>query len=85
VLVLTRKVNESITIGNRITVSVLEIRGNQVRLGINAPRETPVNRTEIFEAIARENIQASRPPLDLDQLQGSLPARPVGRRNQDQT
>jgi carbon storage regulator len=58
VLILTRKVEESITIGNHVTVSVLEVKGNQVKLGIEAPRDIPVNRTEIFESIIRENIRA---------------------------
>ena len=67
-LVLTRKVKESITIGNDITVTVLEIRGNQVRIGIEAPRSTTINRTEIFESIAQENIKASKLPLKMDRL-----------------
>ena len=71
-LILTRKVEESITIGNRITVSVLEVRGNQVKLGIEAPRDIPVNRTEIFESIIRENIRASKAPLDLERFPETL-------------
>ncbi len=67
-LVLTRKVKESITIGNNITVSVVEIRGNQVRLGIEAPRSTPVNRTEVYDSITRENIKAAEAPRDLGQF-----------------
>ncbi len=67
-LVLTRKVEESITIGSKITVSVLEIKGSQVRLGINAPRDIPVNRTEIYDSILRENIQASKAPQNLGEL-----------------
>ena len=65
-LVLTRKTEESIKIGNHITVTVLEIRGHQVKLGIEAPRETPVNRTEIYESIIQENIKASRAPRELN-------------------
>jgi len=68
VLVLTRKIRESITIGKNITVTVLEIKGNQVRLGIDAPKNTPVNRTEIYEMIVQENIRASRAPQDLDRF-----------------
>lgn len=67
-LVLTRKVEESITIGNHVTVSVLEIKGNQVKLGIKAPRDVPVYRTEIFESILNENINASETPMDLECL-----------------
>lgn len=71
-LVLTRKADESITIGNRITVTVLGIRGGQVRIGIDAPRDLPVNRTEIVETIARENLEAARSPMDLDDLNETL-------------
>lgn len=67
-LVLTRKTKESVTIGNEIQVTVLEVRGNQVRLGIKAPRNTPVNRTEIYDLIIQENIRASKAPQDLDRL-----------------
>ena len=67
-LVLTRKAKESVTIGNDIQVTVLEIRGNQVKLGINAPRNTPVNRTEIYDLIIQENIKASKAPQDLERL-----------------
>jgi carbon storage regulator len=68
VLVLTRKTRESITIGSDIQVTVLEVRGNQVKLGIQAPRNTPVNRTEIYEIIVQENIKASQSPANLDGL-----------------
>jgi carbon storage regulator len=58
-LVLTRKVNQSIVIGNDIEIVVIEIRGEQVRLGIRAPKSTSVHRKEIFEQIQKENIAAS--------------------------
>ena len=64
-LVLTRKVDESITVGTNITVTVLEIRGGQVRLGIEAPKEMPVHRTEVFRSIVNENIEAAKTPRDL--------------------
>ena len=67
-LVLTRKVKESITIGNDIQVTVLEVRGSQIKLGIKAPRNTPVYRTEIYELIIQENIRASKAPQDLERL-----------------
>jgi carbon storage regulator len=50
-LVLSRKKNESIIINNDITVTVVEIRGDKVRLGIVAPKEVPVHRQEVYEAI----------------------------------
>ncbi len=50
-LVLTRRINESIIIGNNITITVLSIQGNQVRIGIEAPRNIDVHREEIFEKI----------------------------------
>ena len=63
-LVLTRKVQESITIGHNIVVTVLEIRGNQIRIGVEAPKQTPVNRTEIYESIVEQNVKASEAPVD---------------------
>ena len=71
-LVLTRKVEESVTIGNHITISVLEVRGNQVKLGIKAPKDISVNRTEIYESIMEENIRASMAPQDLEKLPETL-------------
>jgi carbon storage regulator len=50
-LVLSRKKNESIVINNDVTVTVVEIRGDKVRLGIVAPKEVPVHRQEVFDAI----------------------------------
>lgn len=56
-LVLTREKNESIVISDNITVVVIEIRGDKVRLGIEAPKEVPVHRKEVYEAIQRERNQ----------------------------
>ncbi len=50
-LVLSRRRDESIIVGNNVEIRILEIRGNQVRLGIVAPRSIPVNRKEVFESI----------------------------------
>ena len=58
-LVLTRKVNQSIVIGDDIEVVVLEVRGEQIRLGIKAPRDVVVHRKEIYEQIQEENQTAS--------------------------
>ncbi len=58
-LVLTRKVNQSIVIGEGIEVVVLEVRGEQVRLGIRAPRNVTVHRKEIFDQIQAENEAAT--------------------------
>jgi carbon storage regulator len=52
-LVLSRKKNESIVINNDITIVVVEIRGDKVRLGVEAPREVPVHRREVYEAIQK--------------------------------
>ncbi len=52
-LVLSRKKNESIVINNEITIVVVEIRGDKVRLGVEAPKEVPVHRREIYDAILR--------------------------------
>ena len=53
-LVLSRKKNESIVINNDITIVVVEIRGDKVRLGIEAPKEVPVHRREVYDAIQRQ-------------------------------
>lgn len=57
-LVLSRKKDERIVIGDNITILVVEIRGDKVRLGIEAPREVSVHRQEVYEAIQRENAAA---------------------------
>jgi len=54
-LVLSRKKNESIVINNDITIVVVEIRGDKVRLGVEAPKEVPVHRREVYDAIHRQN------------------------------
>jgi carbon storage regulator len=67
-LVLSRQRDESIMIGDNIVITVVDIRGDKVRLGINAPTEVPVHRQEVYEAIQRENLRASR--LDPDDVRG---------------
>lgn len=57
-LILTRRVGETVMIGNEVTVTVLGVKGNQVRMGINAPRTVPVHREEIFERIKHEDIKS---------------------------
>lgn len=53
-LILTRRVGETVMIGEEIEVTVLGVKGNQVRVGIKAPKDTPVHREEIYERIRRE-------------------------------
>lgn len=60
-LVLSRKQNESIKIGDNITLTVVEIRGNKVRLGIDAPDDVAVHRQEIWATIQAEKAQAPEP------------------------
>ena len=62
-LVLSRKKNESIVINNEITIVVAEIRGDKVRLGVEAPKEVPVHRREVFDAIKRA-VDANNADLD---------------------
>lgn len=57
-LVLTRRTGESIVIGNDVVVTVLEVRGDQVRIGIDAPRAVQVHREEVYRAVERENAAA---------------------------
>lgn len=74
-LVLTRKENECIMIGDDIEVRILDLKDNQVKIGIVAPRTVPVHRQEVYLAIRAENAQAAVAPaaVSLDSLQGLLP------------
>ncbi|MDR2404513.1 MAG: carbon storage regulator CsrA [Spirochaetaceae bacterium] len=69
-LILSRKINEKIMIGDDIAISIIEIRGDQVRIGVNAPKSVKVFRQEVFDAIRTENKAAAEsravfPDLDL--------------------
>lgn len=57
-LILTRKPGESIVIGNNVTVTIVEVRGDQVRVGVEAPRSVQVHREEVFQELARGNVEA---------------------------
>lgn len=68
-LVLTRKAGQNITLGDQIRISVIEIKGRQVRLGIEAPDEMPIHREEVLLRIQAENQEAAGPSLeDLSQV-----------------
>lgn len=60
-LVLSRRIGESVVIGNDVVVTVLEVRGDIIRLGIDAPRDVTVHRQEVFEAIEAANKSAASP------------------------
>jgi carbon storage regulator len=60
-LVLSRQRDESIVIGDSIVITIVDIRGDKVRLGIEAPGEVPVHRQEVYEAIQRDNRKAGPP------------------------
>ncbi len=59
-LVLSRQRDESIMIGDKVVVTIVDIRGDKVRLGIEAPSEIPVHRQEVYEAIQRENRKSGQ-------------------------
>ena len=78
-LVLSRHRDESIIIGDDIVITVVDIRGDKVRLGIAAPIEISVHRQEVYEAIQRENRQASRlEPQEARQIEHLESAGPAG-------
>lgn len=53
-LILTRRVNETVMVGNDVTITILGVKGNQVRIGVNAPKDVAVHRQEIYERIQNE-------------------------------
>ena len=74
-LILTRRVGESLMIGDNVNVTVLGIKGNQVRLGVNAPKEVAVHREEIYQRIQREQsgTRSSESPPDPGSNEGVAP------------
>ncbi len=75
-LVLSRQRDETIMIGDGIEITVVDIRGDKVRLGINAPRTVQVHRKEVYEAIQRENAASANVQVkDLGSLQRNLTPR----------
>lgn len=62
-LVLSRRRNESIVIGDNIIVTIIDVRGDKVRVGIDAPTEIPVHRRELYDAIRKENKRSSMSKL----------------------
>ncbi len=67
-LILSRKINEKIMIGDNISVTIIEIRGDQVKIGVEAPKSVKVFRQEVFEAIKNENRAAATSSQNLDGL-----------------
>lgn len=68
-LILSRKLNEKVVIGDGVVVSVIEIRGDQVKLGIDAPKSVKVFRQEVYDAIQDENRQAAKSALTLPPIE----------------
>ena len=71
-LVLTRKLGESIAIDDHIKIVVVQIKGKQVRLGIQAPKETKIHREEVYSAIQQQNKEAVSAPASVDDLSKAL-------------
>lgn len=74
-LVLTRKLNEKILIGDNIVITVLEVRGDSIRLGIDAPRGVTIQRSEVIEAVSRNNLAAASADADAAELLKTLLAK----------
>lgn len=79
-LILSRKVGESVMVGDDVVVTVLEVRGESVRLGVRAPRSVVVHREEVFEQVQRANQAAASTPSDLDAALGAVAAERARRR-----
>jgi carbon storage regulator len=79
-LVLSRKKNESIVINNDITVTVVEIRGDKVRLGIVAPKEVPVHRQEVYDLIhSKDHAEPAPAPVVVNNATNNKPLDTPGR------
>jgi carbon storage regulator len=79
VLVLSRKINQRIMIGDDIEIVVVDIRGEQVQIGIKAPRDIPVHRLEVYDTIREANVEATRvEDDDLEHLQLKKPRHAAG-------
>jgi carbon storage regulator len=63
VLVLTRKTGQTITVGDDIKITIMEVRGSQVKLGVDAPKNVMIHREEVFERIQKENLAAAKPKM----------------------
>lgn len=63
-LVLSRKINQSIVIGDNIEIMLVDIRGDQIKLGINAPKNVKIFRKEVYEEIERQNLEATHTAID---------------------
>lgn len=67
-LILTRRIGETLNIGDEVQVTVLGVKGNQVRLGINAPKDVPVHREEIYERIKAERAEGAARVEDVEDV-----------------
>ncbi|CAM3211043.1 carbon storage regulator CsrA [Sporolactobacillus spathodeae] len=80
-LILTRKLGESIKIGDQIEVKIVAIEGEQIKLGIEAPRAIDIHRKEVYEAIQKENSQAATNALSTDLLRAMQAVKKGGSAN----
>ena len=72
-LVLTRRPGESLVIGNQVTVTVLEVRGDQIRIGIDAPRDVQIHREEVYRELESENAHAAASARRARELAAKMP------------
>ena len=82
-LILTRRVGETLMIGDEVSVTVLGVKGNQVRIGVNAPKDVTVHREEIYERIRRER-SGEQADVGQESIEGAAPGAAQGSMQQQQ-
>lgn len=84
-LVLARRLNQSFMVGDDIEIVVVDIRGDQVKLGIKAPKDVSIYRKEVYDEIQKENLEAGKEPIDKQTIKNLGALLPKKKREDEET